>query len=371
MRRCLGLGCIIELPFGYHDASLDPVWGRCDFTELRGLASGRDVGMQTSQEVQQRIDSLIDATWAFSSLTAAVEMRMFDALDPSCTAADAAAGAGITEGLATALLDVLVSLGLALREGNRYVTAPGLGDWLRASQRDDVLAWLRSHHFQSGQLADAARRGELRPGWIHTDPEILQAQGRTGRAAVHAVATEVFPLLPGLEDHLRSPGATGLDVGSGVGIFSIELCRIYPHLQMVGLEPGEAPSAEARWNIAAAGFEDRIELRPQRVEELTDSEVFDLAFLPQVFMPADVVEVGLRRLHDALRPGGWILVVALDARGDDLHAATTRLLNVLWGGTPLSAEAVAAMTRAVGFEWVQVGGDPGSSVKGIAGRRPL
>jgi hypothetical protein len=48
-----------------------------------------------------------------------------------------------------------------------------------------------------------------------------------------------------------------------------------------------------------------------------------------------------------------------------------RLVNVMWGGSPLPAEAVADMTRAAGSEWVQVGGAPGSFVKGIAGRRPL
>src|SRR5436190_7848388 len=86
--------------------------------------------------------------------------------------------------LVTALLDVLVSLGLARREGDRYVGAPGLRAFPGATPPDDVLAQLRSAHSQSRAVVDAARRGELRPGWAHTDPEILQAQGRYGRAGV-------------------------------------------------------------------------------------------------------------------------------------------------------------------------------------------
>lgn len=112
-------------------------------------------------------------------------------------------------------------------------------------------------------------------------------------------------------------------------------------------------------------------MRSQPVEELTDHAAFDLAYFPQVFMPIDVVRAGLQQVYDALRPGGWILVVAFDAPGDDLHAVTSRLVNIMWGGSPLSVDEVADMTRAVGFEWVQIGGAPGSVVKGIGGRRPV
>lgn len=325
----------------------------------------------TVQDVRRLMSSLIDSTWAFSALAASMELGLLDALDPACSAADVGAKTGVTADVAQALLDILVSLGLARRDGDLYLAAPGAGDVLLESQRDDVLAWLQSTHFQSRELVDAARRGSLRAGWIHTDPEILQAQGRTGRAPIHAMAAQAFPVLPGLEDRLRLPGATFLDVGIGVGIISIELCRIYPQLRAVGLEPGEVQAAEARRNIVAAGLEDRIEVRSQRLEELIDREAFDLVYLPQVFMPVEVVRDGLRRVYRALRPGGWVFVLAITALGDDLHASTTRLLNVMWGGSPLSAEEVADMTHAASFESVQVGGPPGSLMKSIMGRRSV
>jgi 2-polyprenyl-3-methyl-5-hydroxy-6-metoxy-1,4-benzoquinol methylase len=327
--------------------------------------------VHTSRDVQRLVDGLIDSTWAFSALAAAMELGLLDALDPPSTAAEASAKTGISADAAKALLDLLVSLGLASRDDDRYLAAPGLSEFLGGSRSDDILAWLRSTHFQSRQMVDAARNGSLQPGWIHTDPEILQAQGRTGRVPVHAMAAQVFPALPGLEDRLRSPGAAFLDVGLGVGIISIEMCRIYPELSVVGLEPGSVQAAEARRNIAEAGFEDRIEVRPQRLEELTDREAFDLVYLPQVFMPVDVVRDGLGSVHCALRPGGWLFVIAISAPGDDLHSSTTRLLNVMWGGSPLSAEDIAGMTRDAGFQSVQVGGPPDSLMKGIMGRRSL
>lgn len=327
--------------------------------------------METAYDLQRSIDGLIDSTWAFSALVSAIETGLVGTLDFSCTAAEAAARANLSEGVATALLDVLVSLDLARREGDRYLGAPGLREFMGTKQPEDILSWLRSAHFQSRAMVDAARQGELRPGWSHTDPEILQAQGRSGRASVHALAAQVFPLLPGLAERLESEDGTFLDIGMGVGIMCIELCRIYPHLRCVGLEPGDIQAAEARRNIAAAGFEDRIEVRAQRLEDLSDRDVYDLAYFPQVFMPIEVVKMGLHSVREALRPGGWITLVAVDARGDDLHATTARLLNVLWGGTPLSADEVASLTRATGFDMVRTGGDPGSSIKGVVGRRPL
>ncbi len=109
----------------------------------------------------------------------------------------------------------------------------------------------------------------------------------------------------------------------------------------------------------------------QRLEELEDQEAYDFAYLAQVFMPIDVVKPGLLRIHRALRPGGYMSMVAMDAPGDDLHASTARLLNVLWGGTPIGLEQLSMLTGAAGFEMVQSGGEPGSLVKGIVGRRPL
>jgi 2-polyprenyl-3-methyl-5-hydroxy-6-metoxy-1,4-benzoquinol methylase len=319
--------------------------------------------------VRKRVEGLVDATWAFSALSAALELGFLTDLDSARTPAELSQKTGVSEDLTAALLDVLASHGLVRREGLSYGGVPDVMAFLNATPREDMLAQLRSAHFQSRAMVDAARHGALRTGWTHTDPELLQAQGRSGRASTHAMV-QVFSHLPGLQEHLTSPGATFLDVGMGVGIISIEVCRLFPHLRVVGLEPGVVQAQEARRNIAAAGFENRIEVRTQRLENLEDREAYDFVYLAQVFMPIEVVKVGLIRIHRALRPGGYISLVAIDAPGDDLHASTTRLLNVLWGGTPVSLEELVSLARAAGFEMVQSGGEPGSLVKGVVGRRP-
>jgi predicted O-methyltransferase YrrM len=153
-------------------------------------------------------------------------------------------------------------------------------------------------------------------------------------------------------------------------VIAIELCRAFPALRAVGLEPAAAPLAQARRNVAAAGFADRIELRQQGVEDLQDSEAFDLAYVAQVFIPDGVFEVGLARVWRALRPGGWVSMPAISAVGEDLEAALSRLRNRLWGGGVRLPEQVAERARAVGFTGVQVSPFLGGTFRAILAQRP-
>jgi 2-polyprenyl-3-methyl-5-hydroxy-6-metoxy-1,4-benzoquinol methylase len=324
--------------------------------------------MKTLEEVRQVVNDLSSSVWAFSTLTCAVEVGVLELLTEPRTVTFLSERTGAAPALVECILDVLVPLGLVRREGDTFVSEPGLLPLLHS--KEDFLAELRTTYLQSGHFMQSAKQGIVETGWHHTDPEILQSQGRGGRMLTQMLAKQVFPLLDGLEARLNAPSATFLDVGIGVGIISIELCGLYPNLHVVGLEPQEAPLAEARRNIVAAHLGDRIELRAQRVEDLTDNEVFDMVYFPQVFMPIDVVKRGLHTVWKALRPGGWVQLPAISAPGAELGPALTRLRNVLWGGQVLFPEQVADMVREAGFQSVVVGGAPGSMVKGIMGQRP-
>jgi 2-polyprenyl-3-methyl-5-hydroxy-6-metoxy-1,4-benzoquinol methylase len=326
--------------------------------------------MSGMNELRQRIAELSTSVWAYATLAAAVEAGLLDLLTEPRGLADLSARTGLDEAVVEGLLDVLVALGMVRREGDIVAGAPALLPLLQAPAKDDFLADLRSTYLQSWHLIQSAKQGRLVPGWQHTDPDILQAQGRSGRALTQMLAQYAFPLLGDLEQRLQAPTARFLDAGTGVGVIAIELCRHYPHLHVVGLEPQAAPLAEARRNVAAAQLEQRIELRAQRIEDLTDHESFDLAYLPQVFMPVDVVRRGLRTIFQALRPGGWVTLPVISAPGQELDAALFRLRNTLWGGEVLFAEQVAELVREAGFTVIQSGGAPGSMVQGVVGQRP-
>ena len=244
----------------------------------------------------------------------------------------------------------------ASRPGQRPSrVAAALQPLLTPPARDYLLRDVRATVLQSRALIDGAKRGTLRPGWSHTDPELLEAQGAgsTGAPAARMLSERLFPRLDGVVERLQAPTASFLDVGFGVGALSIEMCRIWPQLRVVGLEPQAVPLAQGQHNVAAAGLADRITLQAHRVEEMTEREAFDLAWLPQVFLPREAFGPGLQAVREALRPGGWAILLAIGAGGSDPRAALGRLINVLWGGEARPVEEVERAAVAAGFDPVR------------------
>jgi 2-hydroxy-4-(methylsulfanyl)butanoate S-methyltransferase len=307
-----------------------------------------------TDNVRGRVDDLAESTWAFAVLCASAESGLLAALVSPRRVEEAAAAVGMPVDIAARVLDVLVALGFARRSGDVYESIDGLQPMLSDEAIGQLLANLRTTYQQSRDLVDRAKRRTLSAGWTYTDPEILHAQGASGRAGAQAMAEQGVPRLPGLAERLSAPSASFLDVGVGVGVIAIEMCRAYPTLHVVGLEPAEAPRREAVANFEAAGFSDRIEIRDLRVEDLADVEAFDLVYLPQVFVPEDAFVRGLTTVWRALRPGGWLSLPAISAEGDDFEATLSRLRNTLWGGGSRLPEQVAEAVTRSGFTDVQV-----------------
>jgi len=327
--------------------------------------------MSGGVSARQVINDLNSSVWAFSALACALETGLLEALGESGSLADLSHRSGIPTPLVEGMLDVLVALGLLQRDGDVYSGVPGLLPLLQAPFRDPLLADVRSAYLQSRAMIDAAKRRTLVGGWYHTNPELLAAQGTPGGLLFYMLAQMLFPRLDGLVEHLQGPMATFLDVGAGVGAIAIQMCRLFPTLHVVGIEPQDAPMDEARRNVTAAKLGDRIELRTQRIEDLADREAFDLVWLPQIFLPREVLERGLRRAWAALRPGGWILLIAYSNPGMELDATIGRLMNVLWGGDPLYPEQVAELLSAADFASTEVFPVlPGMTFKLIVGQRP-
>jgi SAM-dependent methyltransferase len=279
---------------------------------------------------------------------------------------------GIPPALSGRLLDVLVAVGFATRENGSYRASPGLvevGSDPNAAER--LSAELRTALLQASELSARGRDKDLAvEGWRHEDPEILRTQGVTSAAAVPVIAERLIPSLGDLEERLERPGSAALDVGTGVAAVAIGLAQHFPALHVVGLEPASAPMAEARANVAAAGLDDRIELRSQRVEDLADEAAFDFAFLPIVFLATDTLRTGLSAVLRALRPGGWVLMGSLGVPGDDLGPALARLKATLWGSEALPPEEVGRLAEELGYDEVRFfPGAAGATLVPIVARR--
>lgn len=103
------------------------------------------------------------------------------------------------------------------------------------------------------------------------------------------------------------PGMRVLDVGCGWGAFALHAARTHDvHVTGITLSPEQA--AEARTRVAAAGLEDRIEIRVQDYRDLRGETFQAISSIGMVeHVGAVNVDAYARTLADALEPGGWLL----------------------------------------------------------------
>jgi cyclopropane fatty-acyl-phospholipid synthase-like methyltransferase len=127
------------------------------------------------------------------------------------------------------------------------------------------------------------------------------------------------------------------------------MARTWPSLHVVGLDVWAPALAIARENVRAAQLEERIELREAAGESIADEEAFDLAWIPSLFVPEKVLPELLRRVHRALRPGGWLLFPMLKGSTDPLASAVALLRTAFWGGSLASSEQVEEWLTSAGF----------------------
>ena len=246
------------------------------------------------------------------------------------------------------------------------LTVPGLFDGLDETERRSMIGLVTSFLKQALDLIeDPGRPG----GWVYTDPVVLQSQGQSSGAVPPLIAS-IAHTLDGLTEALAREGARILDIGSGVATLSISCCRIWPAASVVGVDPWEPAMKLAVQNVSEAGLGDRITLRSIAIEDITDTDSFDLAWMPAPFLPRSVLESGVPVVARSLRPGGWLILGRYAAPREALPEALADLRTVRGGGTPLSEdEAVAlleggglANVRSVPSEWM-------APIRFVAGQR--
>ncbi|MGP6175309.1 class I SAM-dependent methyltransferase [Corynebacterium sp. A21] len=105
-----------------------------------------------------------------------------------------------------------------------------------------------------------------------------------------------------------------LDIGAGTGTGSIALAHQFPAAEIVAIDINGDMLQQVRINAEAAGLGERIQLlqadiAAAEVELGTADLVWSAAALHEVGDPAQT----FRNLFEALRPGGWLAVIEMDA----------------------------------------------------------
>ena len=229
------------------------------------------------------------------------------------------------------------------------LTVPGLFDGFDETERRSMIGLVTSFLKQALELIENPGRSG---GWVYTDPVVLQSQGQSSGAV------------------LAREGARILDIGSGVAALSISCCRVWPQASVVGVDPWKPAMKLGVQNVSEAGLENRITLRAIAIEDITDTDSFDLAWMPAPFLPRAVLESSVPVVARSLRPGGWLVLGRYAAPQGALPEALADLRTVRGGGTPLSEDDAVALlergglanVRSVPSEWM-------APIRFVAGQR--
>jgi SAM-dependent methyltransferase len=243
----------------------------------------------------------------------------------------------------------------------------GMTEGASAADLKQVLAEIRFNMLLDAKFLCHPTRSLA---WTHNESEILQAGGEVSAGFADALTQTIIPRLDGLSRKLNSAEGSFLDVGVGVAGLSITMVHLWPSLRVVGIDPWAPALALAHENVRRASLTDRIQLREQMVEDLSDTNAFDLAWLPSAFIPETVIPTACGPVYRALRPGGWLLFAIAYSGTDIVTASLVRLRTVLWGGTLIAPTQVEALLRQTGFADVRTLPSPqGAIVALIAARR--
>jgi SAM-dependent methyltransferase len=241
---------------------------------------------------------------------------------------------------------LLAAIGLVIEDDHPEM-ASGLTELLSDgsldTRRQAMISTLRQIATATGIL-DAHGAA----GWAAQDDATLLAQGRSSALGGRMLAMYAIPSLEGLSERFAA-GGDFLDVGVGVAEMAAAFCEAMPSARVVGIDVLPRALDLARETIAARGLAERLQVRLVAVQELTDVAQFDLVWMPAPFLPQEVFADGLRRVREALRPGGWLVVGAGRFDGDALAVAVTRWKTLRSGGTPLDPDQARASLDGAGF----------------------
>jgi predicted O-methyltransferase YrrM len=297
---------------------------------------------------------LCTSVWALSALRVAAESDLFGALSRGeRDAAALALACGLDAEATRRILAVLAAHDFVRADGDRFALTEE-GAQLAARGRG-LLADFAATFGQTRALVEEARRSTLRSGWRHVDPDVIRAQAGLSFEMTARMIGPMTATWPEIGRLFARENARMLDVGVGAAGGAIAMCRQFPNLRVVGIDPHRAAHLEARSAVETAGLAHRIELRLGRVEDLIDEHVFDVAFIAAKFFDVAALATGLERIRRALVPGGALFLGAWRDPGDPRRAAVSRLREHLWGGEALPAADVVRMLESAGFVDVREG----------------
>jgi ubiquinone/menaquinone biosynthesis C-methylase UbiE len=151
-------------------------------------------------------------------------------------------------------------------------------------------------------------------------------------------------------------GATMVDLGTGPGVLSLELGKLWPQARIIGVDLSAEMLKIARNNAAAAGMSN-FETRLGRAEEIPlESNSVNLVVSQSSFHEWEDAQKGLSEVFRILQPGGRVI---LKDYNQAWLSGWKRSLFKLFGHGEMfkfTFDEVAALLREAGFAEIKGGG---------------
>ncbi len=309
--------------------------------------------MQEMMELMAQVNTIANAYKRSQILFTALDGNVFALLEQSATAALVAEKTGWNPRGTAMLLDGLVALQLVTKQDGAYrngkaasaCLVPGAPAW-----QGDILRHTRASWEAWAQLPQCVATGDCSTVREH---ELSGAALRNFILGMDNVASFSAPeVLRGVD---LSRHTSMLDLAGGPATYSAVFLKAHPHMRAT-LFDRAAVIAIAREKVAAAGLQDRFSYIAG--DCLTDAYggPYDLVFLSNIvhsFSP-EQNEAVVRRAHDALAPGGSIIIKDFLVENDRSGPAFSLIFSLHMlvhtpGGGTYSFEEVEGWTNRAGF----------------------